>query len=141
MVVELTIAYQRRGFASRSRILSRMGEVRVGVCSWADPALIEDGSFYPKKSMTAEARLRWYARFFDTVEINSSYYAIPAARNAVLWAERTPPGFVFNVKAYALMTGHHARPQTLPAELQLLRAVKRALDPKNLLNPGKVIDL
>ncbi len=97
-----------------------MGDVRVGVCSWADPALIEDGSFYPTKSMTAEARLRWYAQFFDTVEINASYYAIPAARNAVLWAERTPPGFVFNVKAYALMTGHHARPQTLPAELQLL---------------------
>ena len=94
--------------------------VRVGICSWADPALIEDGSFYPRKSMTAEARLRWYARFFDTVEINASYYAIPAARNAVLWAERTPPGFVFNVKAYSLMTGHHPRPETLPAEVQLL---------------------
>ena len=94
--------------------------IRVGVCSWADAALIEDGSFYPKKSMTAEARLRWYARFFDTVEINSSYYAIPAARNAVRWAERTPPGFVFNVKAYSLMTGHHPRRETLPAELQLL---------------------
>jgi uncharacterized protein YecE (DUF72 family) len=85
-----------------------------------DAALIEDGSFYPRKSMTAEARLHWYARFFDTVEINSSYYAIPAARNAVLWARRTPPGFLFNVKAYALMTGHHPRPATLPAELQLL---------------------
>ena len=94
--------------------------VRVGICSWADPALIEDGSFYPKKSMTAEARLRWYAGFFDTVEINASYYAIPAVRNAVLWAERTPPGFLFNVKAYSLMTGHHPRPETLPAELQLL---------------------
>jgi uncharacterized protein YecE (DUF72 family) len=94
--------------------------VRVGVCSWADAALIEDGSFYPRKSMTAEARLRWYARFFDTVEINSSFYAIPAARNAVRWAERTPPGFLFNVKAYSLMTGHHPRPETLPAELQLL---------------------
>jgi len=94
--------------------------VRVGICSWVDPALIEDGSFYPKKSMTAEARLRWYARFFDTVEVNASYYAIPAARNALLWAERTPPGFLFNIKAYALMTGHHPRPETLPAELQLL---------------------
>ena len=74
-----------------------MGDLRIGVSSWADPALIEDGSFYPKKSMTAEARLRWYARYFDTVEINSSYYAIPAAQNALRWAERTPPGFVFNV--------------------------------------------
>ena len=97
-----------------------MSEIRVGIASWADAALIEDGSFYPRKSMTSEARLRWYARFFDTVEINSSYYAIPPARNAVLWAERTPPGFVFNVKAYSLMTGHHPRPETLPAELQLL---------------------
>ena len=95
-------------------------KVRVGVCAWADAALIEDGSFYPKKSMSAEARLRFYARFFDTVEINSSYYAIPAARNAQRWAERTPPGFLFNVKAYAPMTGHHARPDTLPAEVQLL---------------------
>ena len=94
--------------------------IRVGVCSWADAALIEDGSFYPKKSMTAEARLRWYARFFDTVEINSSFYAIPDARNALHWAERTPPGFLFNVKAYAPMTGHHPRPATLPADVQRL---------------------
>jgi uncharacterized protein YecE (DUF72 family) len=94
--------------------------IRVGICSWVDAALIEDGSFYPKKSMTAEARLRWYARFFDTVEINSSFYAIPDARNAVRWAERTPPGFLFNVKAYAPMTGHHPRPETLPADVQRL---------------------
>jgi uncharacterized protein YecE (DUF72 family) len=36
------------------------------------------------------------------------------------WAARTPPGFVFDVKAYALMTGHHPRPQTLPADVQRL---------------------
>jgi uncharacterized protein YecE (DUF72 family) len=92
--------------------------VRIGICAWADAALIEDGSFYPKKSMTADARLRYYARFFDTVEVNSAYYAIPAARNAVLWTERTPPGFVFNVKAYALLTGHNPRPETLPDEVR-----------------------
>ncbi|MBI4638359.1 MAG: DUF72 domain-containing protein [Candidatus Rokubacteria bacterium] len=94
--------------------------VRVGICSWADPALIESGTFYPRKSMTAEARLRFYARVFDTVEINSSYYAIPAARNAALWVDRTPPGFCFHIKAYSLMTGHHPRAETLPAELQRL---------------------
>ena len=92
----------------------------MGICSWADAALIEDGSFYPKKSMTAQARLAWYARYFDTVEINSSFYAIPAARNAVLWAARTPPGFLFSVTAYAPMTGHHPRRETLPAEAQRL---------------------
>jgi uncharacterized protein YecE (DUF72 family) len=70
--------------------------------------------------MSAEARLRYYATFFDTVEVDSAYYAIPDARNARRWAERTPPGFVFNVKAYALMTGHHPRRPTLPAEIQAL---------------------
>jgi len=68
--------------------------------------------------MTPEARLRYYARFFDTVEVNSSYYAIPAARNVLRWAERTPAGFVFNVKAYAPMTGHHPRGETLPDDVQ-----------------------
>jgi uncharacterized protein YecE (DUF72 family) len=95
-----------------------VGRVRVGISSWADPALIEEGSFYPKKSMSAEARLRYYAGVFDTVEVNSSYYAIPDPLNARRWAERTPPGFTFHVKAYALMTGHHPRPQTLPADVQ-----------------------
>lgn len=94
--------------------------VRVGICSWADPALIESGAFYPKKSMTAEARLRFYARFFDTVEVNSSYYAIPDVRNAARWVERTPPGFVFNVKAYALLTGHHVKAGALPADVEAL---------------------
>jgi uncharacterized protein YecE (DUF72 family) len=99
----------------------------VGICAWADQALIEDGRFYPRKSMTPEARLRHYARFFDTVEINSSYYAIPAARNVLRWAERTPPGFVFNVKAYAPMTGHHPRGESLPDEVQAMLPARVAL--------------
>jgi uncharacterized protein YecE (DUF72 family) len=94
--------------------------VRVGISSWTDAALLEEGSFYPRKSMTAEARLRHYARFFDTVEVNSAYYAIPDARNARLWVERTPPGFLFSVKAYSLLTGHHPRAETLPADIQAL---------------------
>ena len=94
--------------------------MRVGICSWADPALIESGGFYPKRSMSAEARLRYYASVFDTVEVNSSYYAIPDIKNTVRWVERTPLGFVFHVKAYALLTGHHPKPESLPAELQAL---------------------
>src|SRR5438046_9877728 len=67
--------------------------------------------------MSAEARLRYYAGVFDTVEVNSSYYAIPHPHNARRWAERTPPGFIFHGKASALMTGHHPPPQTLPADV------------------------
>src|SRR5437763_1851347 len=94
--------------------------VRVGICSWADPALIESGAFYPKKSMSAEARLRFYARSFDVVEVNASYYAIPDVLTVRRWAKRTPPGFLFHVKAWSLMTGHHPRPQALPADVQAL---------------------
>jgi len=100
--------------------LSRAGRIRIGICSWADPALIESGAFYPRKSMTAEARLRHYASVFDTVEVNSSYYAIPDAKTTARWVERTPADFVFNVKAYALLTGHHPRAESLPAEVQAL---------------------
>jgi uncharacterized protein YecE (DUF72 family) len=97
-----------------------VGRVRVGIASWADPALIEAGTFYPRRSMSAEDRLRWYARFFDTVEVNASYYAIPDVRVTRRWAERTPEGFTFHVKAWAPLTGHHPRPPSLPAEVQAL---------------------
>jgi len=93
---------------------------RVGICAWADPALIESGTFYPRKSMSAEARLRHYASVFDVVEVNSSYYAIPDIRNTQRWVERTPAGFIFHVKAYSLLTGHHPRAETLPADLVAL---------------------
>jgi uncharacterized protein YecE (DUF72 family) len=89
----------------------------VGLSSWTDTSLIAEGSFYPRRSMTPEARLRHYAGVFDVVEVNASYYAIPDARTVVRWVERTPPGFIFHVKAYSLLTGHHPRPQSLPAEI------------------------
>jgi len=94
--------------------------VRVGICAWADPALIEEGTFYPKKSMSAEARLRFYASVFDVVEVNASYYAIPDVLTVRRWVERTPAGFVFHLKAWSLMTGHHLRPPTIPADVQAL---------------------
>jgi uncharacterized protein YecE (DUF72 family) len=95
-------------------------EYRIGTASWLDQSLIASDRFYPRLAMSAEDRLRWYARFFDCVEINSTYYALPSPRNAVRWAERTPPGFLFHVKAYSLMTGHHPRLESLPPELRLM---------------------
>ncbi len=92
-------------------------EYRVGLCAWQDRSMIERGSFYPQKTMTAEERLWWYSRFFDSVEVNSTFYAPLSARNAVLWTQRTPPGFLFGVKAYALLTGHHLDAERLPEPL------------------------
>ena len=91
--------------------------IRVGTCSWTEKTLLKSGEFYPTESKSAEDRLRYYATSFDTVEIDSSYYAIPDMRNASLWAERTPADFVFHVKAFSALTGHAVEPRTLPAEI------------------------
>jgi uncharacterized protein YecE (DUF72 family) len=68
--------------------------------------------------MSAEERLRFYAAHFPLAEIDSTYYAPPAEQQARLWAERTPEGFRFDVKAYSLLTGHPTRPRTLWADLR-----------------------
>ena len=70
-----------------------MEKTRVGTASWTDKTLIKSGTFYPKQVNTAEGRLKFYAEHFNTVEVDSTYYAFPAERNAVLWAKRTPPEF------------------------------------------------
>jgi uncharacterized protein YecE (DUF72 family) len=93
-----------------------MGTLRVGTCSWSDKTMVK--AWYPPGVSTAEARLRYYAARFDTVEADSSFYAIPDRRTTTLWAERTPPGFLFHVKAFGLMTQHGVLAQALPPELR-----------------------
>jgi len=78
--------------------------VRIGTCSWADEGLVKH--WYPRGVSSAEARLRYYAGCFDVVEVDSPYYRLPSPETAAKWAERTPAGFVFHVKASAEMTGH-----------------------------------
>src|SRR6478736_4814400 len=58
------------------------------------------------------------AELFDTVEENSSYYAIPTAEAAAAWARRTPDGFVFHVKAFGMMTRHPVKADQLPPDLR-----------------------
>jgi uncharacterized protein YecE (DUF72 family) len=74
--------------------------------------------WYPPGSRDAEGRLRYYARQFPVVEVDSTYYGLPSARNSALWAARTPSGFVFDVKAFSVLTGHPARAAALPADLR-----------------------
>jgi uncharacterized protein YecE (DUF72 family) len=71
--------------------------------------------------------LRFYAEQFNTVEVDSTYYALPAERNAKPWTERTPDGFVFNIKPFALMAQHPAEVSRLPKQLQeMLPAAERS---------------
>ena len=90
--------------------------IRIGTCSWADESLSK--WWYPKGIRTAEDRLRHYAEHFDTVELDSSYYRLPEPEQVEKWTKRTPDGFVFHVKAFAVMTRHPVRLEQLPPDLR-----------------------
>ena len=94
-----------------------MGQVRVGTASWTDRTLIESG-WYPPEANNPEKRLRYYARQFPLVEVDATYYALPAEQTARAWAERTPPGFTFNIKAFSLFTQHPTPVRAFPADLR-----------------------
>jgi uncharacterized protein YecE (DUF72 family) len=94
-----------------------MGEIRVGTASWTDKTLIESG-WYPPEASTPEKRLRFYARQFPLVEVDATYYALPAEQTASAWAERTPAGFTFNIKAFSLFTTHPTPVKALPTDLR-----------------------
>jgi uncharacterized protein YecE (DUF72 family) len=96
-----------------------MGRILIGTASWTDRTLIKDGHFYPPEARTAEARLRYYAEQFPIVEVDSTYYFPPSEKNSVLWIERTPKDFTFNVKAYSLLTNHPTRPDSIYKDLEL----------------------
>lgn len=92
--------------------------IRVGTCSWTDPTLVKDTDWYPKKSMSAAERLDFYASRFPIAEADSTYYFPPSRQLAEGWTARTPAGFTMNVKAYALLTGHPAKPNSLWPDLR-----------------------
>jgi len=112
-----------------------------GCASWADRPLLDSG-FYPPSAHDAESRLRYYASLFPLVEVDSSYYAIPDAATARAWAERTPDGFTFDVKAFSLFTEHPAVVARLPKEVreELPAGLhdKRAVYRKDV--PGELVD-
>jgi uncharacterized protein YecE (DUF72 family) len=93
-------------------------QILVGTASWTDPTMTVPGVFYPKGADSAEERLQFYAGRFPLVEVDSTYYALPARRTAELWAERTPPDFTFDVKAHAVMTGQPTETKRLPKDIR-----------------------
>ena len=94
-----------------------MAVIRVGTCAWSDHE-----EYFPKGLPPAE-RLAYYARHFNIVEVDSSFYHLQPPKWYAGWAERTPASFVFNVKAYGAMTRHHREPR--PGEEDLGEVFKR----------------
>lgn len=94
-----------------------MARIFVGTSGWTDASLVKCGRFYPADVHTPEARLKHYASRFSMAEVDATYYAPPTRRNSALWAQRTPPGFVFNIKAYSMLTGHPTKVEGFYPEL------------------------
>ena len=94
-----------------------MGAIRVGTASWTDPTLLKEADWYPRRTMTAEERLRFYASIFPVVEVDATYYHPPTEELAALWTERTPQDFRFDIKAFALLTQHPTRPDAVWADV------------------------
>ena len=66
------------------------GTVRIGTQGWNYDAWV--GPFYPAGTR-GDDYLNVYARAFDTVEVDSTFYAVLPAKTVRGWAERTPRGF------------------------------------------------
>jgi len=121
---------------------ARVGAVWCGTAGWTDPTLIACGRFYPANATSPADRLAHYASHFPMVEVDATYHAIPSPSVAQRWVERTPNGFVFDVKAHPVLTGHPLERARLPKHLiEALAGVrpdKRRLYPRDL--PAEVRD-
>jgi uncharacterized protein YecE (DUF72 family) len=110
-----------------------VGNIYYGTASWTDKTLLDSKRFYPPDVDTPAERLRFYSERFPLVEVDSTYYALPSERNAALWIERTPTHFVFDIKAFALLTHHPVGARGLPAKLrEQLSADKKRFYRKDL---------
>jgi uncharacterized protein YecE (DUF72 family) len=125
---ERALAVERA--ASEPLVTPRGTTIRIGTASWTDPTMTAPGVFYPRGLEGAEERLGYYAATFPIVEVDATYYALPSARTAAAWVERTPPDFVFDVKAYALMTGQPTETKRLPREIRALLPQDLAARPR-----------
>lgn len=82
--------------------------LRVGTSGWSYPGGrgTWNGVFYPAKGARPRGfdELEFYARWFDVVEVNSTFYGQPRAAVTAKWADRTPAGFEFAVKLFQKFT-------------------------------------
>ena len=75
--------------------------VRVGTSGWNYADWRE--RFYPA-GLASRRWLEHYARVFDTVEVNSTFYRLASRAAVAAWVEQTPPEFVFSLKASRYLT-------------------------------------
>jgi uncharacterized protein YecE (DUF72 family) len=83
-----------------------MTRVRVGTSGWSYPSGegTWNGIFYPAKKPKGFDELAFYAEHFDTVEVNSTFYRVPARKTTEEWTRRTPADFEFSLKLFQKFT-------------------------------------
>ena len=96
---------------------------------WVTPALSRRAVFYPRGTR-ADRMLELYARAFDTVEVDSTFYAIPTDSALDGWRRRAPGGFTFALKLPREITHEHALRGERAAQLleEFCRAARRLED-------------
>ncbi|MEU8384687.1 DUF72 domain-containing protein [Streptosporangium sp. NPDC048865] len=116
-----------------------MGRILVGTASWTHRSLLESG-WYPGDASTPAKRLAYYATRFPIAEVDATYYHPPSRSTVEAWRDRTPSEFVFDVKAFSLLTGHPTRPASLHKDLreELGGPPQRNLYPKDV--PPEIAD-
>jgi len=105
------------------------GALRLGAQGWNYPSW--RGAFYPPETRAPDF-LRTYARAFRTVEVDSTFYAVPPVNTVRGWAARTPDDFVFSLKLPQEIT-HERRFVDADAVLELF--VDRARELGGRLGP------
>jgi uncharacterized protein YecE (DUF72 family) len=80
----------------------RPHELRIGCSGW-NYAHWRNGVFYPPRC-AAHRWLQFYARHFDAVEVNTTFYRLPRETSVARWVAETPPGFSFAVKVSRYVT-------------------------------------
>ena len=79
------------------------------------------GSFYPENLPKADM-LKFYCQYFETVELNATYYTIPHQKTFLRLSEKTPENFEFIIKTHQETT--HRRKENKPSLEKLLEAAR-----------------
>jgi uncharacterized protein YecE (DUF72 family) len=99
-----------------------MSSVHIGTSGWNYKHW--RGRFYPERLPQAEM-LAFYARHFDTVEINNTFYHLPKLRTFSAWRETAPKDFLFAVKASRFITHMKKLKAPKTSSKKLLTRVQR----------------
>lgn len=100
--------------------------IRVGTSGYSYPEW--RGTFYAERFPTARM-LAYYARRFDTVELNNTFYRMPTPKTIAGWVQETPAGFVFSLKASRRIT-HLSRLRDVAEPVAYLLESVRSLGDK-----------